>query len=69
MATTEMIKEIDAAIACLKKVKAVLQGSQMLNQILESRTPKRKSLSPEGRRRIAEAQKARWVKVKAAMKL
>jgi hypothetical protein len=68
MAATDMIKEIDATIACLKKVKKVLQGSQKLNQIFESNVPKRKPLSAEGRRKIAEAQRARWRRVKAAMK-
>jgi hypothetical protein len=68
MTTTEMVEEIDATIACLKKVKAILRGNQMLSQILESQTSKRKPISPEGRRKIADAQRARWVKVKAAMK-
>ena len=68
MTKAEMIDEIDAAISRLTKVKALLQGNEMSNQLLGPQTPGRRPISAEGRRKIADAQRARWVKVKAAMR-
>lgn len=70
MTRNEMIEWIDCSIARLQGAKTLLLEFEGSNQELgRSRISKRRPISPEGRRRIADAQKARWVRVKNAMKV
>jgi hypothetical protein len=68
MTISQMVEEIDSTIARLQEAKALLLSSPLLNQLPAVAIPQRKPLSAEGRRKIVEAQKARWVKLNAAMK-
>lgn len=69
MTTTEMLEMIDFAIARLQQVRILLQEQDGLSLSGKGKEVSRKPISPEGRRKIADAQRARWVKVKQAMKL
>jgi hypothetical protein len=70
MTTDTILAEIDAEILKLQQVKALLTGST------SKRSPgrpsnsvpiaKKRTMSAEGRARIAAAQKARWAKAKKA---
>ena len=60
-----VIAAIDAEIAQLSKVKKLLNGGLTSQRMANTKRAKRK-LSPEGRARIAAAQKARWAKQKRA---
>jgi hypothetical protein len=72
MNTSEIIAHIDSEIARLRQAKALLGGEQIKRKPgrpsskLVKKTPaaKKRTMSPEGRARIAAAQKARWAKVK-----
>ena len=68
MTINEMIGWIDCSIARLQGAKKLLLECEGSNHLTQSETSKRRPISPEGRRRIADAQRARWVKVKNAMK-
>jgi hypothetical protein len=68
METTEIVKEIDAEIARLQQVRALLSGGQTGNGRVAARPGKKGTMSAEGRARIAAAQKKRWVKLKRAAK-
>jgi hypothetical protein len=58
MDTTKIIAELDNEIANLTYVRALLAGHS-------SRTaPKRRTLSAEARKRIADAQRRRWAKAR-----
>jgi hypothetical protein len=50
----DILAQIDREISQLKQARAVLEGSTT------SSAPKKRNLTPEGRRRIAEAVKRRW---------
>jgi hypothetical protein len=63
MKKAEIIGQIDAEIARLKHVQALLNGSVTR---LTTVTKKKGIMSAEGRARIAAAQKKRWAKVKRA---
>ena len=77
METNQIIAQIDTEIARLQEVKSILSGSTITKV---KRGPKRtktapkpvivkkRTMSPEGRAKIAAAQKARWAKTKKAAK-
>jgi hypothetical protein len=66
MMTADIIQELNCQIAALEKAKALLLGGSV--QTTKHRRPagpeslKTRSISPEGRERIAAAQRARWAK-------
>ena len=70
MSLTEIVASIDREIALLRKARALLAGSGAAQRAARvpaaaappAKAPARKKtrLSPEGRRRIAEAVKRRW---------
>ena len=72
MDTTPIIQFIDAEIARLEQAKALLngptapakRGRPIGPQATRTAKPVRRKISPEGRARIAAAQKARWAKTK-----
>jgi hypothetical protein len=64
MTTEQIIAEIDAEIARLRKVRALLSPRPSQDNTKPVR--KHRKLSAASRRKIAAAQKARWVKQKAA---
>jgi hypothetical protein len=77
MDTKKIIAQIDTEISRLQQVKGILSGSTTTPK---KRGPnkarvaivhviaQRRTMSPEGRARIAAAQKARWAKAKKATK-
>jgi hypothetical protein len=71
MDTTPIIQFIDAEIARLEQAKAILNGQPRQKRgrpsskgTPETAKPVRRRMSPEGRARIAAAQKARWAKAR-----
>lgn len=64
----EMLELIDSAIVRLQEVKTLLQETGMSIHSVNSTALIRRPITPEGRSKIAAAQKARWKKVKEAMK-
>jgi hypothetical protein len=54
----EILAQIDGEISQLKQARALLQSDSTSPR--SSNTPKKRNLTPEGRRRIAEAVKRRW---------
>jgi len=89
MHTSDIVLAIDAEIAQLQKVKALLTGTELtvkrkpgrpdgasapnkatsFNPLkFAKKTEKRRTMSAEGRAKIAAAQKARWAKSKRAAK-
>jgi len=70
-----ILAEIDAEIARLRQVRALLAGSgkvtHKLNGLRAGRTSaprKKRNLSPEARKRIADAQRRRWAAQRAQSK-
>jgi hypothetical protein len=67
---TEILSQIDREIALLQQARALLAGSaaQAKKTAVSAAKPakKKRRLSPEGRRRIAEAVKRRWAEQKKA---
>jgi phage terminase small subunit len=88
MNTNDIVLAIDAEIAQLQRVKALLTDTDVttkrkpgrpagvgrpkkassLNSVQRAKEPKRRTMSAEGRAKIAEAQKVRWAKVKKTTK-
>jgi hypothetical protein len=70
MAVSQILQEIDLEIARLKKARALLSlGTPPTNAPASGpaiKKKKKRNLSPEGRRRIAEAVKKRWAQQKKA---
>jgi hypothetical protein len=74
MQTNDIIAELDAEIARLQQVKALLNdtttkrgpGRSTVSPVASA--PKKRRLSPEARARIAAAQKARWAKFRKGAK-
>jgi type II secretory pathway component PulJ len=60
MNTNELIEALDAEIATLKQVKAILEGDGRTAAARRGR----RTMSPEVRARMAAAQKAWWAKAK-----
>jgi hypothetical protein len=71
MNTSELLSAIDSEIATLQQVRDILSG-QDGHRIKPGPKPGKKAakrtMSAEGRARIAAAQKARWTKQKLAAK-
>jgi hypothetical protein len=74
MSPNDILSLIDSEIASLKQARAVLSGTTAKLH-LPTKIPKvaiakknKRNLSPEGRARIAAAQKARWAAKKRAEK-
>lgn len=57
MGLREILTEIDREIGQLKKARVMLQARRNSNP---SEAVKKRNITPEGRRRIAEAVKRRW---------
>jgi hypothetical protein len=76
MSMESILAEIDAEIARLTQVRSLLAGSRSMsssssaNKLPKGPTKRRKKrvLSPEARKRIAEAQRKRWAAQKAKSK-
>jgi hypothetical protein len=73
MTRTEMISALDEEIRRLETVRTLLRNSRDVTSTLALRngnvTPaKKRQISPEGRRRIIEAQRRRWAKQKKGAK-
>ena len=60
-----IVAELDKEIARLQQARALLAGN--VNEIKPANT-KRRILSAEARKKIAEAQKKRWAQVKKPVK-
>ncbi|WP_263365193.1 hypothetical protein [Edaphobacter bradus] len=65
MEVSRIIAEIDAQIAKLQQARALLAGTQTVRTGPgrpkgATNVGKKRKLSPEGRKRIAEAMKKRW---------
>ena len=66
MEVNRIIEEIDAQILKLQQARALLAGAAMPGTRGRGRpkgsknAPRKRTLSPEGRKRIAEAMKRRW---------
>jgi hypothetical protein len=63
MNTNELIEALDAEIARLEEARAILEDDRIPNG---RTTAVKRTMSPEGRARIAAAQTARWAKAKRA---
>jgi hypothetical protein len=73
METSAILAAIDAEIQRLQHARSVLSGDTVARRGPgrpkgSSRSPKKRQLSPEGRAKIAAAQRARWAKRKKAAK-
>jgi hypothetical protein len=69
MTRTEMIAALDEEIRRLETVRTLLRNSRDVTSSLALRNgnvapTKKRQISPEGRRRIIEAQRRRWAKQK-----
>ncbi len=77
MEVSRIIAEIDAQIAKLQQARQLLSGADAVKRSGPGRpkgskntasttspTPKKRKLSPEGRKRIADAMKRRWAERK-----
>jgi hypothetical protein len=76
MRTTDIIAQLDAEIARLQQVKALLNGATTMRgsgrpavsataaALVTTRARKKRVLSAEARAKIAAAQKKRWAKVR-----
>jgi hypothetical protein len=65
METNQIIAELDKEIARLGEARILLSGSARGGKVA---APKRRILSAEARKKIAEAQKKRWAKAKKTAK-
>ena len=65
MGIHEILIQIDSEIKQLKQARAVLEGSRIS---AVASAPKKRKLTLEGRRRIAEAVKRRWAREKGSLK-
>ncbi len=70
MGVTDILAQIDREIAQLQQARALLAGTGKAPKATASatRTPakKKRNLTPEGRKRIAEAVKRRWAEQRKA---
>lgn len=66
MNTSELLSSIESEIATLQQVRALLAGQDGTRGAFSGRI--KRTMSAEGRARIAAAQKARWAKAKKAAK-
>lgn len=74
MNTKDILSAIDDEIACLQSARALLAGTASGKRRGPPRksesdvVPAKRAMSAAGRKRIAEAQRKRWAKQKAAKK-
>jgi hypothetical protein len=81
MQINKILAELDSEIIRLQEAKSILTGTPYKHQAGSSKTPtkvktlraavpamKKHKISPEGRARIAAAQKKRWAKAKKGPK-
>lgn len=61
MGVSEILAQIDREIAQLQQARALLNGSSKTKSEGKRAGAKKRRLTPEGRKRIAEAVKRRWV--------
>lgn len=69
MGVAEILSQIDREIAQLQKARDLLAGSQSTSKSTPAAAKpakKKRRLTPEGRKRIAEAVKRRWAEQKKA---
>lgn len=72
MGVSEILSEIDHQIERLKQARTLLSGEdgratgKAETAVPDKPVKKKRNLSPEGRKRIAEAVKRRWAKQKKA---
>ena len=67
MGVSEILAHIDREIAQLQQARALLTGGSVKTTSGARKVAKKKrNLTPEGRKRIAEAVKRRWAKQKRA---
>lgn len=71
MGISEILTQIDREIALLQQARALLTGGRSQTKVAVSKSApakprKKRRLSPEGRRRIAEAVKRRWAEHRKA---
>ena len=68
MALTDILSQIDSEIALLQRARALLAGAETRSKKspAKSSPAKKRRLSPEGRKRIAEAVKRRWAEQRKA---
>lgn len=72
MGVSEILAQIDHEIAQLKQARALLDGASARKSrnaampAAKKVTKKKRNLTPEGRKRIAEAVKRRWAEQKKA---
>jgi hypothetical protein len=64
MSINQILETIDAEIATLKHVRAVLAGRGIAKTVTAPAPKKRRKMSAAARKRIAEAQKKRWAALK-----
>lgn len=57
MGLHEILSQIDREISQLKQARAMLEGGPAASSGI---TPKKRNLTPEGRKRIVEAVRRRW---------
>ena len=67
MGVFDILAQIDREISQLKQARALLDGSRYVPS--HRGTVKKRNLTPEGRRRIAEAVKRRWANQRNAKSL
>jgi hypothetical protein len=67
---SEILAQIDREIAQLQKARVLLKGATGRTKagvpVVKEAASKKRNLTPEGRRRIAEAVKRRWAKQRKA---
>jgi hypothetical protein len=74
METTQILAEVDAELQRLQEVRTLLSGSSAKRGPGRPgassffAAPKKRTLSPEAREKIAAAQRKRWAKLKKAAK-
>jgi hypothetical protein len=66
MTIDKILASIDAEIAQLKQARALLSGDGTKKRATAAPIRKRRKMSAAGRKRIADAQRKRWAKQKAA---
>ncbi len=66
MTTNKILAEIDAEIARLKQVRALLFSGVSKKAAATRMVPKKREMSAAARKRIGDAQRKRWAKQKAS---
>jgi hypothetical protein len=66
MTTDKILASIDAEIAQLKQARALLSDDGAKSTTTAAPVRKKRKMSAAARKKIADAQKARWAKQKAA---